>query len=119
MFNPQSTTQRAAESEPPTEGFAQIVTRLASEPGIQQGTGFSADPGLRADGKLFAMLRDSELVLRLAATHADQLVRSRRAARFYPLGHARLAQWVAVPASQAEIWLQTTEDALAYARGAG
>jgi hypothetical protein len=59
----------------PQQAFGEITARLKRDPRVQERTGFSIDPGLRADGKLFAMVQDGELVLRLPRERVTQLVR--------------------------------------------
>ena len=98
------------------EAFAAIAERLLAEPGVTSGTGFGSRPGLRAGGKIFAMLIDDALVVKLPAARCAQLVAD-GAAIPWDRGQGRpLKEWVAFPARDAEDWPATAGEALAYAR---
>jgi hypothetical protein len=116
MLTHEIVSQDVPSTEPANDRFAHIADSLRGEPGLQAGTGFSTDSGLRSDGKLFAMLRDGRLVVRLPGSRADELVGADAAARFYGVQNARLAQWVALSYSEPESWLVPANEALRYAR---
>jgi hypothetical protein len=117
MFN-QSHGHDVACADRASDAFVGIADDLSRESDVQGGTGFSTDPGLRSSGKLFAILRGGELVVRLSARDADELVRTRGASRFWGSENARLAQWVALPYSVTDGWIRPAQVALAYARDA-
>lgn len=116
MLSQEIVSQDVPSTEPPSDRFARIADRLRGEPGLQARTGFSAESGLRSNGKLFAMLRDGRLVVRLSRIRADELVGAGAAARFFGAQNARLAQWVALSYSEPESWLVPANEALRYAR---
>jgi hypothetical protein len=105
-----------ARSASARDAFGHIADRLLREPGLQAGTGFSTDPGLRSFGRLFAMLRDDALVVRLPAGRADELVQAGIASRFYDSAGPRLKPWVAVPYTRPQAWTEPAREALSYAR---
>jgi hypothetical protein len=100
------------------DAFAELADRLLQEPGLQTGTGFSTDPGLRSRGRLFAMLRNGALVVRLAPARANAIVEAGTGSRFYGSGDRRLEQWVAVPYGGPDSWTKPAHEALSYAREA-
>lgn len=83
---------------------------------MRAGTGFSTDPGLRVDGRLFAMLRNGQLVVRLPPSVADDLVRRREADHFYGAVSLPLTDWVRVGPNRYDHWLPLANKALHHAR---
>jgi hypothetical protein len=89
-------------------GGEQLFDRLSGshlvDPAVTQGTGFGSSPGLRVNGKIFAMLVRDELVVKLPKDRVDQLVASGAASRFDP-GHGRIMmEWASVPTSGSRSW---------------
>jgi hypothetical protein len=96
------------------ESFATIVDRLLREPGVEQGTGFGSNLGLRVGGKIFAMLVRGELVVKLPADRCDALVAA-DAARPFERGQGRpLREWVSVSDDVQSDWLPLAREALAF-----
>jgi hypothetical protein len=100
--------------------FEAIADRLLSEePGVEEGTGFGSSPGLRVNGKIFAMLVVDELVVKLPATRCTQLV-STDAARPFDRGQGRpLKEWVTVGGDAEHGWVDLAQEALAFVRSSG
>jgi hypothetical protein len=111
-------SQNAVTTDEAGDAFGRIADRLGGTPALQVGSGFSTYPALRRCGRLFAMLRDGELVVRLPGSRADELVLTSSASRFYGADNARLAQWIAVPYSQPDAWIEPAQEALEYTREA-
>lgn len=101
--------------EPDSEDvFERIVARHLSDASVSAGTGFGKSPGLRVDGKVYAMLIGGELIAKLPRSRVDDLVAAGRGNRFDP-GHGRvMKEWIAVPATHAGDWGALAQDALAY-----
>lgn len=94
--------------------FEQLAVQFLADPTVTQGTGFGSSPGLRTTGKIFAMLVNSELVVKLPKARVDQLVASGTGGRFDP-GHGRLMkEWATVALAAAESWEQLAVEALQF-----
>jgi hypothetical protein len=97
--------------------FEQVSGRFLAEPDVTQGTGFGANPGLRTSGKIFAMLVNGELVVKLPKDRVQKLVAEGAGAQFDP-GHGRLMkEWAAVPVASAEEWEGLVEEAFRFVGG--
>src|SRR5918996_2579091 len=107
-------------TEDPDALFDQLVARFSAEPDVTPpsgGTGFGAS-GLKAGGKLFAMLSKGELVLKPPKPRVDELVASGTGTRFDP-GHGRvMKEWVAIAPSHGGEWGELAEEARQFVGGA-
>jgi hypothetical protein len=102
----------------PERRFDELAAALLEDPAISQGTGFGSTPGLRVGTKIFAMLRQGELVVKLPKPRVDELVSSGRGARFDPRHDGRvMKEWVTVPSPGAD-WDQLAREALRFVRSA-
>ncbi|HEX5621670.1 MAG TPA: hypothetical protein VFX51_24810 [Solirubrobacteraceae bacterium] len=96
--------------------FEAIVARFDGEPDIEQGTGFGQSPGLRVRRKIFAMLVDGELVVKLPADRCAELVAAGRG-RLFRSGAREMREWVVVGDEHADEWLGLAEAAHAFVGG--
>ena len=100
------------------EHYTSIAESLAAKQGVTRAEGkMHAVSHLRVDNKLFAMLVNENLVVRLPKSRAEALIASGSGLHFDP-GHGRpMSGWVAVgPASQ-EDWMSLSHEALEYVGG--
>jgi len=84
---------------------------------VTRGTGFGSTTGLRVGGRIFAMLMNAELVVKLPKARVDELVATGTGTR---LGSGRgrpLKEWVTVPVVHCADWQGLTDDALAFVDG--
>lgn len=101
-----------------TDPFFEISNRLLGEPGVAEGTGFGSTPGLRVAGKIFAMSKDGELIVKLPADRCTELVAS-GSARPFDRGQGRpLKEWVVVANAREHDWFELANEALAFVRPA-
>jgi hypothetical protein len=101
----------------PERVFAELAAGYLADPSITEGTGFGSNPGLRVNGKIFAMLVRDELVAKLPTARVDGLVASGAGARFSP-GRGRLMkEWVSVPLEADVDWGELADEALAFVAG--
>lgn len=93
--------------------FEQLVARFSADPAVTPpsgGRGFGAS-GLKVGGKLFAMLSNGELVVKLPRQRVDELIAAGTGTRFDP-GHGRLMkEWVTIAPSHGSDWVALAEEA--------
>jgi TfoX/Sxy family transcriptional regulator of competence genes len=88
--------------------FEAVLQHFEGEPGVEQGTGFRS-PGLRLNGKIFAMLVDGELVVKLPRERCQELVAA--GGRPFRSGGREMREWVVV---QGGDWVALAEEAHAF-----
>lgn len=72
---------------------------------------------LKTNGKMFAMLVNERLVVKLDRRRVDALVAASEGERFDP-GHGRLMkEWLAVGSSSDEVWLSLATESEAFVAG--
>lgn len=99
--------------------FHDIAASYRSLAGVTSGTGFGSMPGLRVNGRIFAMLARGELVAKLPAKRATELVASGAARPFESTPGRPLREWVAVPPDQASAWAGLADEAFEFVSGPG
>ena len=97
-----------------TERFRVLAADYLSEPMVTAGTGFGSTAGLKIRGKIFAMLLNGRLVVKLPKPRVEELVAA-GAGTNLDTGRGRLMkEWLTVPmASEAE-WSQLAGEAYAF-----
>lgn len=94
--------------------FDAIANELLAEPGVGEGTGFGKQPGLRVDGKIFAMEIDGRLVVKLPAERVAALTGAGGAETFV-IGKRAMREWVSVEPGEHD-WPALAREALAFVR---
>jgi TfoX/Sxy family transcriptional regulator of competence genes len=95
--------------------FEELVERFAGDPSVTppapgRGGKFGSS-GLKADGKIFAMVSRGELVVKLPRERVDELIAAGTGTRFDP-GHGRvMKEWVSISPSHARLWQRLAEEA--------
>ena len=89
-------------------GFDAVLERFSAEPGVEHGTGWRS-PGLRVHRKIFAMLVDGELVVKLPRERCAELVAA--GGRPFRSGGRELREWVVVGDGD---WVALAEEAHAF-----
>lgn len=109
-----------AEPGPAGERYAVLEEQLlarGAEPGSSR-KGFGSG-GLWASGKLFVMLVNDRLVLKLPRKRVDELVASGDGERFDP-GHGRLMkEWLSLDPRSSESWLSLALEAMEFVGSKG
>jgi hypothetical protein len=103
--------------------FARLVTRFGADPSVTvpsvgKGGKFGAS-ALKVDNKIFAMLSNGELVVKLPGQRVDELIAAGTGTRFDP-GHGRLMkEWVAIAPGHSRRWAKLAEEARQFVAAAG
>jgi len=102
------------------ERFAALVDAMVAHAGTTYGSAGSGpqrafgSTSLKTNGKIFAMLVNGRLVVKLDSRRVDELVASGDGERFDP-GHRRLMkEWLAVHSGSEELWRSLATEAEAY-----
>lgn len=97
--------------------FATLAERYEGEPDVTPGTGFGSAPGLRAGGRIFAMLPHGALVVKLPAADCAQAVAA-GAGSLFVVGSRTMREWLVLSTVDAAEWAAFADRALAYVRRA-
>ncbi|MFI7063561.1 hypothetical protein ACIBL3_21430 [Kribbella sp. NPDC050124] len=100
----------------PEERFADLVDELLELPGVTPpgaGRGFGSS-ALRAGGRIFAMLADDRLVVKLPAARVDELVTAGDGIRFDANKGVPMKEWLSVDPDARLSWRQLADEALAF-----
>jgi hypothetical protein len=98
--------------------FERLAEDFLGRPGVSRGTGFGSNPGLRVRGKIFAMMRDGDLVVKLPAAEVDELVASGVGVRFDAGKGRPMKEWVVVSARASRRWPALAQRAFDHVRPA-
>ena len=106
---------RMAEHPEAEAAFAALAARFADDGDVQPGTGFGSVRGLRVRGKIFAMLMDGALVVKLPVERCATIVEG--GGRPLSMGRRTMREWVAIDAVDPAAWAELADAAHAYVRG--
>src|SRR5690349_18164504 len=99
----------------PEDRFAALVSRLAGEPGVTPpgaGRGFGSS-ALKVDNRIFAMLSDGRLVVKLPRDRVAALIAAGDGAPFDAGKGRPMKEWVALDTA----WEARSREALEFVRG--
>ena len=91
--------------------FEAVVERFSGEPGVELGTGWRS-PGLRVNGKIFAMCVDGDLVVKLPRERCEALVAA--GGRPFRAGGREMREWVVVRDGD---WVALAAEAYSFVGG--
>ncbi len=108
-----------ADSGEPAEAiFERIGAPYLARPEVTAGTGFGNNPGLRVDGRIFAMLVRGRLVVKLPAARVAESIERGTGERLEMGDGRRMREWLSVAVEGASDWPRLVEEAFAFvARG--
>ena len=92
--------------------FARLVARMAGEPRVTVDAGWGkGNVVLKVTGKIFAILSDDRLVVKLPKARVDELVTAKKGVYFDPRRDGRLMkEWISVADRKAP-WLELAKEA--------
>jgi len=96
--------------------LAELMSVVADMSGVTLGKALH-QPGLMADGRLFAFLKDGELVLKLPAGRIDALILSHDARRFERGQGKPMREWIVVPPAMKPDWPHLVREACGFVSG--
>jgi hypothetical protein len=94
--------ERTMSQPAPHERFERLADDYLALPDVSSGTGFGGTTGLRVSGKIFAMLMESGLVLKLPADRCSGLIATGRGTPFTAGKGKPMREWVVLPADAAD-----------------
>jgi len=97
--------------------FDSIEERFRRAPRVTAGTGFGSNPGLRVGGKIFAMLSNNALVVKLPAARVDELVEQHVAERFDAGKGRPMREWATVSTEHGAQWDDLAAEAFEFVGG--
>jgi hypothetical protein len=100
----------------PEQIWQPIADAELGSPGVTGGTGFGRSAGLRIDRKIYAMLVNDELVVKLPKDRVDELAADGVGTRFEPGTGRVMKGWLSVPASSSRRWRALVDEAKAFVR---
>jgi TfoX/Sxy family transcriptional regulator of competence genes len=98
--------------------FATIVRSQQDKAGVSTGTGFGKNPGLRIQGKIYAMVVRDELVVKLPRGRVEELLSSGVGKPFNAGKTDRvMKEWIAVPTNASRRWQRLVNEAREFVGG--
>jgi hypothetical protein len=98
----------------PTERFERLADDYLARPDVTVGTGFGGTAGLRVGGKIFVMLMDAGLVLKLPADRCAGLVAEGRGTPFTAGKGKPMREWVVLDPEELDSWDHLVAEAFAF-----
>lgn len=95
----------------PEEIWKPIADEQLKLHGVTGGTGFGRSTGLRIEKKIYAMLVNGELVVKLPRDRVDELVGAGVGRRFEPGTGRVMKEWLSVPAGASRRWKALVREA--------
>lgn len=82
--------------------------------GVTSGTGFGRSQGLRIRGKIYAIRKDDDLILKLPGERVQELIESGAGRAWGPGPGRTMREWVAIPAALSSRWASLASEARAF-----
>ena len=101
----------------PEQIWAPIAKAELARRGVSSGTGFGRNEGLRIGGKIFAMLVQGELVVKLPRDRVDELVDAGFAVRFDAGKGRPMREWASVGPGASRRWRGLVEEGRTFVGG--
>ena len=96
------------------ENYSAIVETLMRSEGVSKADVFGSAGQVRVNNRIFAMLVNGNLVVKLPETRREALVAAGDGVHFDP-GHGRpMSGWVALTPGSKEDWMEVSHEAMAF-----
>ena len=102
-------------NETTEELFGDVSAPYRAMTGVTTGTGFGANPGLRYHGRIFAMLIDGSLVLKLPAPRVAALMAATAGVPFDAGKGRPMREWIVLASNDDGQWRALIAEAFAFA----
>lgn len=102
-------------NETTEELFGDVSAPYRAMTGVTTGTGFGANPGLRYHGRIFAMLIDGSLVLKLPAPRVAALMAATAGVPFDAGKGRPMREWIVLAGNDDGQWRALIAEAFAFA----
>ncbi|MEO7113931.1 MAG: TfoX/Sxy family protein [Polyangiaceae bacterium] len=97
--------------------FERIARAFAKDARVTRKKMFSSESVLAVDGKIFAMVNDGKLVVKLPKDRVDEMVESKDGVRFDPRKNGKvMKEWAVVPAGK-QPWIALAREAYRFVKG--
>jgi len=100
---------------PGADAYAALVERFRDVHGVAEGKALHA-PGLTVEKKIFAMLMDDALVVKLPRERVAALIEDGTGAPFGTSPTRIMREWVTISAASVDAWPALADEALAFVR---
>lgn len=101
--------------EPHDKSFKRIIDLFEADKNIEIIKMFGS-PGIKVDGKVFAMLVKDKLVVKLSKDRVNETVTRGKGDYFDP-GHGKLMkQWLSINTEHRRLWPKLAREAMIYVR---
>jgi len=97
----------------PDSEFEALAREFLAESDVEAGTGFGGSPGVRVEGRIFAMLVRARLVVKLPAARCAEL-RDAGLAQPLAVGARVMKEWVEILAEDADLWRELAREAYGF-----
>ena len=98
----------------PEEIWKPIADEQLKLRGVTGGTGFGRSEGLRIEKKIYAMLVNGELVVKLPKARVDEIVEAGAGRRFEPGTGRVMKEWLSVPPGASRRWKALVRESKAF-----
>jgi TfoX N-terminal domain len=96
--------------------FAPIAKAFAKDATVTRKKMFSSESVLAVNEKIFAMLNDGKLVVKLPKDRVDELVKDKAGTRFDPRKNGTpMKEWIVVPAGK-QPWIALAKEAYRFVK---
>ena len=98
------------------QAFAAIAKAFAKDKLVTRKKMFSSDSVLAVNEKIFAMVNDGKLVVKLPKDRVDELVKSKEGVRFDPRKNGTpMKEWLVVPSGK-QPWITLAKEAYRFVK---